>query len=39
MEKNGVVSLWLGNMETEEFLKRYVDLKYTEEGEWEHHNF
>lgn len=39
MEKNGVVSLWLGNMKTDEFLKDYVDLKYTDEGEWQKSQF
>ncbi|MFL0252539.1 immunity 22 family protein [Clostridium neuense] len=39
MEKNGVVSLWLGNIETEEFLKNYVDLRYTDNGDWEASQF
>lgn len=39
MEKEGVVSLWLGNTKSTEFLNDYVDLKYTEDGEWESSEF
>lgn len=39
MEKEGIVSLWLGNIGTEQFLKNYVDLIYTNDGEWEASQF
>lgn len=39
MEKEGVVSLWLGNIRTNEFLNDYVEIKYTEDGEWEPSEF
>ncbi|MBC1811744.1 immunity 22 family protein [Listeria booriae] len=33
MEKNGIVSLWLGNAENIEQLDNYVELKYDDDGE------
>ena len=39
MEKKGVVSLWLGNVETNEFLKNYVDMRYTDDDNWEASQF
>ncbi|MDQ0221112.1 hypothetical protein ELQ35_01840 [Peribacillus cavernae] len=34
MEKQGHVSLWIGEIQTEEELTDYVELVYTEEGEF-----
>ncbi|MBC1512141.1 immunity 22 family protein [Listeria booriae] len=33
MEKNGIVSLWLGNAENIEQLDNYVELNYDDDGE------
>ncbi|PEY43924.1 hypothetical protein CN354_01800 [Bacillus cereus] len=33
MEKEGVVSLWLGNMESQDFLEDYFSIKYTDDGD------
>ncbi|MCI0765529.1 immunity 22 family protein [Bacillus sp. TL12] len=33
MEKEGMVSLWLGNIESEDFLEDYFHIKYTEDGD------
>ncbi|WP_410983046.1 immunity 22 family protein [Bacillus cereus] len=33
MEKEGMVSLWLGNMESEDLLEDYFRIKYTEDGD------
>ncbi|WP_058487057.1 immunity 22 family protein [Defluviitalea phaphyphila] len=33
MEKEGFVSIWFGNMKSQEFLERYVNLIYDEDGE------
>lgn len=33
MEKENVVSVWLGNTKSNEFLINYIDLKYLENGE------
>lgn len=33
MEKQGWVSIWLGNINREDFLEEYVDLSYDEDGE------
>lgn len=33
MEKKGIVSLWLGNVENKAQLDSYVELKYDDEGE------
>lgn len=34
MERKGYVSLWIGNISTEEELTNYVELIYTEEGDF-----
>lgn len=34
MEKEGSVSLWIGNINTDDSLQQYVELIYTDEGEW-----
>ena len=34
MEKEGYVSLWIGNLESDEKLLEYVELVYTDDGEW-----
>lgn len=39
MEKEGVVSLWIGNTKSNKFLNDYMEMKYTEEGEWEPSEF
>lgn len=39
MEKKGVVSLWIGNTKSNKFLNNYMEMKYTEEGEWEPSEF
>ncbi|WP_242220394.1 immunity 22 family protein [Bacillus cereus group sp. BfR-BA-01380] len=33
MEKQGMVSIWLGNIKTQNQLEEYVDLTYDEDGE------
>ncbi|MFS0765697.1 immunity 22 family protein [Peribacillus phoenicis] len=33
MEKQGLVSIWLGNIKNENSIEEYVDLKYDEDGE------
>lgn len=33
MEKQGMVSIWLGNIKTQHQLEKYVDLTYDEDGE------
>ncbi|MEW9675763.1 immunity 22 family protein [Lentibacillus sp. L22] len=33
MEKQGIVSIWLGNVKEEYELEEYVNLKYDEDGE------
>ncbi|MGG2016496.1 immunity 22 family protein [Bacillus sp. S10(2024)] len=33
MEKQGMVSIWLGNIKTQNQLEKYVDLTYDEDGE------
>ncbi|EFV74505.1 hypothetical protein HMPREF1013_05278 [Bacillus sp. 2_A_57_CT2] len=33
MEKQGWVSIWLGNIKEEDSIEKYVDLTYDEEGE------
>ncbi|MDC2867291.1 immunity 22 family protein [Bacillus sp. BP-3] len=33
MEKQGTVSIWLGNIKTQNQLEKYVDLTYDEDGE------
>ncbi|WP_017151783.1 immunity 22 family protein [Bacillus bingmayongensis] len=33
MEKEGIVLLWLGNMESEDFLEDYFRIKYTDDGD------
>ncbi|UTE72114.1 immunity 22 family protein [Rossellomorea marisflavi] len=33
MEKQGMVSIWLGNMKTQYQLEKYVNLTYDEDGE------
>ncbi|MED3871863.1 immunity 22 family protein [Priestia megaterium] len=33
MEKQGIVSIWLGNIKNQKQLEKYVDLTYDEEGE------
>lgn len=35
MEKEGFVSLWLGNVVSDEFLEGYTELKYNIDGECE----
>lgn len=39
MEKEGYVSLWIGNMKVDDELLEYVELRYTDEGEWEPSKF
>ena len=39
MEKEGIVSLWLGNIGTDKFLNNYIDLIYADDGEWEASQF
>ncbi|WP_250673785.1 immunity 22 family protein [Paraclostridium ghonii] len=39
MEREGVVSLWLGNTSISEFLNDYVEIKYTEDGDCEPSKF
>lgn len=34
MEKEGVVSIWFGNMKSQDFLEKYVNLIYDEDGEY-----
>ena len=34
MEKEGYVSLWIGNMKSDNELLEYVELGYTEDGDW-----
>lgn len=34
MEKQGFVSLWIGNMCSQDLLNEYTELIYTDEGEW-----
>ncbi|OMD42361.1 hypothetical protein BSK56_26080 [Paenibacillus borealis] len=34
MEKEGIVSLWIGFDENESTLQKYVTLIYSDEGEW-----
>ena len=34
MEKEGYVSLWIGILESDEKLLEYVELVYTDDGEW-----
>ncbi|MGG2134682.1 immunity 22 family protein [Bacillus sp. S2(2024)] len=33
MEKQGIVSIWLGNIKTQNQLEKYVNLTYDEDGE------
>ncbi|WP_350300035.1 immunity 22 family protein [Peribacillus frigoritolerans] len=33
MEKQGLVSIWLGNIKNENSIEEYVDVKYDEDGE------
>lgn len=33
MEKQGMVSIWLGNIKTQNQLEKYVNLTYDEDGE------
>lgn len=33
MEKQGWVSIWLGNIDERDSIRRYVDLMYDEDGE------
>ncbi|MBC1639998.1 immunity 22 family protein [Listeria welshimeri] len=33
MERNGKVSIWLGNIEDQESLEKYVNLTYDDDGE------
>ncbi|SFK09923.1 MULTISPECIES: immunity 22 family protein [unclassified Bacillus (in: firmicutes)] len=33
MEKQGMVSIWLGNIKTQNQLEKYADLTYDEDGE------
>ncbi|MFE4352050.1 immunity 22 family protein [Peribacillus butanolivorans] len=33
MEKQGIVSIWLGNIKKENSIEEYVDLKYDEDGD------
>ena len=35
MEKEGYLSLWVGNIHSDDDLRKYVELKYTEDGEFE----
>lgn len=39
MEKKGYVSLWIGNVVSEELLEEYLELFYNDEGEWELSDF
>ena len=34
MEKEGYVSLWIGNAKSDEELLEYVELVYTDDGDW-----
>ncbi|MPQ34173.1 hypothetical protein E4V42_22570 [Clostridium estertheticum] len=34
MEKDGYVSLWIGNTKSDELLAEYVELIYNDDGEW-----
>ncbi|MGC4378930.1 immunity 22 family protein [Fictibacillus sp. Mic-4] len=34
MEKKGYVSLWIGNIKNEELLSNYVELVYTDDGDF-----
>ncbi|AKC64194.1 immunity 22 family protein [Clostridium sporogenes] len=34
MEKKGYVSLWIGNIKSDDELLEYVDLVYTDDGDW-----
>ena len=34
MEKEGYVSLWIGNSKSDEELLEYVELVYTDDGDW-----
>lgn len=34
MEKEGFVSLWIGNIDSQNSLDEYAELVYTDEGEW-----
>jgi hypothetical protein len=34
MEKEGFVSLWIGNIDSQDSLDEYAELIYTDEGEW-----
>ncbi|WP_370629667.1 immunity 22 family protein [Fictibacillus sp. 5RED26] len=33
IEKQGIVSIWLGNINTQSHLEEYVNLTYDEDGE------
>lgn len=34
MGKDGFVSLWIGNIDSQDLLDEYAELIYTDEGEW-----
>lgn len=34
MEREGYVSLWIGNIKTDDELLEYVELVYTDDGDW-----
>lgn len=34
MEREGFVSLWIGKMDSEDLMDKYVELIYTDMGEW-----
>ena len=34
MEREGYVSLWIGNSKSDEELLEYVELVYTDDGDW-----
>lgn len=39
MERDGFVSLWLGKIDSQKLLDEYVDLVYTDSGEWHQSQF
>lgn len=39
MERQGYVSLWIGNVCSEEYLSEYVELLYKDDGMWEQSQF
>ena len=39
MQKQGMVSIWLGNIKAQNYLEKYVDLTYDEDGESEASKF